>query len=217
MNLSKIAIGFIAGALASGCDVQAGPGYQGEPLFSIQGSVVNHAPTAVGYAEVMLGWAQRSDMTPIPGTTVPVLGEFPASFTIELFTPPPDQAILTWGPNAELMASAFINAFQTEEDGNVTYLGKVDMHTLIYLPEAVAADSLLGIRYGGGPLTPGYHLTHTTTWPTPEEISQCVSDLVSGGCSQAYADRICANTGDGEVRVVPPGTPLTIDIGLPGC
>ncbi|MBC8074132.1 MAG: hypothetical protein IAG13_37780 [Deltaproteobacteria bacterium] len=100
------------------------------------------------------------------GERVPVQGEFPAMFSLELFTPPPDAALLA-DDGGYLGALAVIIAVdpdaeevgfdENNQDVPPSILGTAPEQALFYAESDIPADSAWG-RYLNGAYSAGYHL-----------------------------------------------------------
>jgi hypothetical protein len=100
------------------------------------------------------------------GQTAPVVGDFPAQFSLDMLSPPPKEA-LTSSDTLERVALGFFVALapdsgpftlQREMREPPTWLlGGSESHVLIYASDPVAADSTWG-RYLGGAYPVGYSL-----------------------------------------------------------
>lgn len=100
------------------------------------------------------------------GEMVPVTGQFPAAFTLDLFQPPPEEALLTGEDGLAVAFGWFIAAdddlsaidFSAIEDAPPEgIVGGSETHVLIYAAQDVPADSPWG-EFLGGAYTPGYHV-----------------------------------------------------------
>ena len=100
------------------------------------------------------------------GERVAVEGDFPSLFTLDLFGPPPDNALLEGqeGEPAVALGWLVVGAkeaslefdFESEEPPS-GILGGSEGHILIYADGPVAADSAWGQLLGGA-YSPGYHV-----------------------------------------------------------
>ncbi|MDI1451595.1 hypothetical protein [Polyangium sp. 6x1] len=210
MNLHRLSLlTFVTFAFASlsvaGCDSQVDPTYQGEPLATVQGSVVNDG-SAASAAEVALIWAlPQQNPDGLFGTNAAVSGQFPASFTLPIFAPPPDAALITAEETGEdKVGLALILAVEPgTSEGAITgfeqveanMLGMSEGHVLVYVDHELAPGSIWESLLGGRP-SPGYHLMEVVR-KTPEEkaaIQTCYqthSDALNGcydQCSQMSSD-----------------------------
>lgn len=99
------------------------------------------------------------------GAQVPITGEFPASFKLELFDAPPENALLA-DDNGVRVAYGLIFAvengapleFDFEDDNSFDQLiGVAPKHAIVYVEDEVPADSTWS-KYLGGTLTEGFHV-----------------------------------------------------------
>lgn len=178
----------LLGLGATACGVQHDDAYPGEALATINGRVTNELPTPPA-AEVTLLWFY--DSTAGDGwaaETAEVEGEFPAAFTLDLYTPP----VL---PEGTMFAIAYVLAVDpvtfTPDDGepgdNLDWmLGASERHVILYLGQDTAAfapDERARIEeHLGGALDAGFHILAAEpddddddTWvqlsPAPEDTS----------------------------------------------
>ena len=75
--------------LVAACSPQAGTDYSGEPLLTLTGSVVAGGDPAAAFPPAQAGvlWYGVRAMV---GASVPVVGSFPANFSLSLHWPPPE-------------------------------------------------------------------------------------------------------------------------------
>ena len=161
-----------AGALA-GCDPQVSPGYRGAAIVTLQGTVVA-SPRAVDLGEdgldVAVVWekvtlssvpvsAANAEGGPAATVTSPinqrvltktaVHGNFPASFKLQVFSLPPDEAFFSCyrsgDPRVGRMAWGFITALRAGTEVLVlptdAVRGQVSGYVLAYLDHDLDADS----------------------------------------------------------------------------
>jgi len=160
------AIGVVLAALMA-CDAQTDPGYQGEPLVTLRGRVESSG--ALPPLEAAMLW-QRG---PPPGTNdqelatrAPVISGFPATFTLRLYTPPPDAAFRELADGAPRWARANaaavpngiapdqVPSLPTAANPAYTYDAA---HWVMYLASDVPENSLTEWWLGQA-LGKGYHL-----------------------------------------------------------
>lgn len=114
------------------------------------------------------------------GERVSVAGEFPAAFTLDLFQPPPDNALLFDESGLRVAYGWFIVADPEVETIEIdltdnappsAIIGGTGSHVLIYAADPIPEDSAWG-RYFGGSLELGYHIldvipgtTCDDSWP----------------------------------------------------
>ncbi len=100
------------------------------------------------------------------GERVSVEGEFPAAFTLDLFQPPPDDALLADADGLRLAYGWFIVADPDVETITLSLyddappqaiIGGSGTHVLIYAADPITADSNWG-QYFGSALEVGYHV-----------------------------------------------------------
>ena len=152
-------------AAAAGCDSQAPSDYQGDALGTIHGTIRNQAASAPGAAEVVLLWhLETEDDQEVPvAVRTEVEGSFPASFTLDLFEPPPEETYgqldgLNDNPSEHRAAMAMIFVFDEGQapDGSTDYdfetsLSWEERYIVTYAPEAVPADEIeMGIDIPAG-------------------------------------------------------------------
>lgn len=201
LSLATFATFAFASLAAVGCESQADPAYLGEPIATVQGSVVNDG-SAVSAADVALLWAlPQQNPDGLFGTGAAVSGQFPASFTLPIFTPPPEAALITaeetGGDKVGLALILAVEPGTTEgaitsfEQVEANMLGMSEDHVLVYIDHELEPNSLWEGFLGGRP-SPGYHLMEVVR-KTPEEkeaIQACYetyNDALNGcydQCSQ---------------------------------
>jgi hypothetical protein len=136
---------------AAGCDAQAPGDYQGEPLATIRGTVRNEATAPPDGAELVLRWHHESeaDQDEPVYEAIEVAGVFPASFSLDIFEPPPES---TFGrldgpddsPSRHLVAEALIEIYPegTSEYVRANAISWEERHFVQYAPEAVPGDEI---------------------------------------------------------------------------
>lgn len=179
------ALGFLA---LTACGSQASTSYRGEPLAMFQGSVQNSEADPilppVPPLVVALSWggtplgsdAKTAIYTPQTSSAVALSGEFPASFSIQLFVPPPDNALFSCFPDAPAragkLASAQIEAVLESSIGKTLtdirdLYGSVPDTTVLYADVDLEAGNAC-IPAG---ISKGYHLGTITRGP---DLTGCV-------------------------------------------
>jgi len=169
------------------CGSQAGTAYRGEPLATYQGMVQTSASDPIPSLPALdVGLARRGQRLgsdakatvdkPEITSAVAVSGQFPASFSIQLFVPPPDDALFSCFPDdpahAGKLASADIEAVSQSAIGKTSIAigdlyGTVGDPTVLYADVDIAAGNAC-IPAG---LSKGYHLGSITRGP---DIAGCV-------------------------------------------
>ena len=185
----------IGAALAAlvACDAQTDPGYQGEPLVTLQGRVESSGELPP--LEAAMLW-QRG---PPPGTEdqelatrAPVTSGFPASFTLRLYAPPPEAAYRSLTTGAPRWARANAAAVPYGLDAsqvpnlptayNPSYTYDAE-HWVMYLESDVPPNSLTEWWLGQA-LGAGYHLVRVlpvSGCVPAAQLEACVAELVSRG------------------------------------
>ena len=186
------AIGLVVAALMA-CDAQTDPGYQGEPLVTLNGRVESSGELPP--LEAAMVW----QLGPPPGvddqelaTRAPITTGFPATFTLRLYLPPPGPAfreLATGAPRwARANAAAMPNGLAASQVPNLptaytTSYAYDANHWVIYLESDVPTSSLTEWWLGAA-LGKGYHLLRVTALSgclTPAQLDACVADLVARG------------------------------------
>jgi hypothetical protein len=175
------------------CSSQADPSYPGQPLATLRGEAIAVDTTSFPPLDVALDWYVSATMGADGGLTMldnggwtntPVSGQFPSAFTLQVFTPPPESALIPClgsdpsHPAAGHYAVGLLTALASGEQGSGPddIFGFASEYALIY------ADSNLSICKGDlneyanpAQLSRGYHLYRRVVGPcTPTN---------SGGCS----------------------------------
>lgn len=182
----------ILAALAglAGCSSRAGTDYKGESLMHLTGKVVLQSDT-------------RSDLVPAlaywPGTPtkdfelvdVDVTGQFPASFTLDVFEPPPDGALFYAGGDAR--------AFPEDPRIGFAYITAVPPDHAATVPQFLheGSSSCSKVCPNGDPTcaqTSTQSCTQTNSWCTRdhtscyEETSDCAPDGTNCVVTQSTGD-----------------------------
>jgi hypothetical protein len=133
MKSNALALPMLLGVqFLAGCDSQAGKDYRGEPLLSINGSVVIQNQNPPGNLVPALAFINYNKRT-LDFAEVEVTGEFPARFTLDVFDPPPAGSLYDWedpgDENEPTYAMGFITAVNADhpasisaEDGSTGYV-----------------------------------------------------------------------------------------------
>ncbi len=165
---------FAVGFAYMGCSAQAEPDYLGEPLATMQGTVVTTDAPPNGETDAALLWlpAVSSERSLKLASTV-VRGSFPASFTLEVLAPPPP------GPDPET-AGVRLGMIAAIRHGSgsavaVTDIVGVDAGSIvIYFPtDSQAANDFVAQQaaFFKVPPTRGYHLARTVVTEESEARS----------------------------------------------
>jgi hypothetical protein len=160
------------------CDAQVTPAYLGEPLATMKGTIETRFTTETPPAEVLLLWVNiETAPERLVGDRVPVVGEFPASFTSKLYAPPPPEAlndlrrtlpaeprlgiawilVITTDPARAEMILSHEQVKMIDPHG---ILGWAEQEVIVYLEEPVPPGTFSAQILGAG--TPaGFHVMHT--------------------------------------------------------
>ncbi len=126
------------------------------------------------------------------GAQVPITGEFPASFKLELFDAPPENALLADDGGVRIaygLVFAVENGapldfdFEQEEDFS-QLLGVAPKHAIVYVEDEVPAGSTWS-EYLGGTLSAGFHVIEAVGGDVdcdpgvPESEDTCAQDSVT--------------------------------------
>jgi len=177
-------IGVLEGLAA--CDAQADAAYRGEPLFSLRGTVSNDLPEAPEEMEVSLVWLVTAGDDYAVTEGVPVTGDFPAKFSLDVLSPPTEDSLndYTYGgmyPEEAKVGVAFITVLDPElgmQDDSM--LGIAEQHVLVYVDRDVVPGSW-SEEFLGGALSAGFHLMAVDPW-TEEEEAACLELNPEGDC-----------------------------------
>ena len=184
------------------CDAQVDPRYDGEPLATIKGSIVSstggtasHLHTAVVNFRFTVDDTYHADYAP-------VVGSFPAQFSIDLDVPPPSDTLndFTQGgtqPSESRFSTGYIFVVRDGVDLNTNpadaIVGIAEEYVLVYVESDVQPGSR-SAQFLGGALTAGYHLMKYVPMDAAE--LQAVED-----CKATSSDP--AKCGDATDRLVP--------------
>jgi hypothetical protein len=102
-----------------GCDSQVAPGYRGEALLTISGSVEVDSDRERGKLQPALAF-YNSEAGEMRIVDVEVDGEFPSDFTLRVYDPPPAEAIVDT-PDRPASAVGFITAVTEDHPESVRF------------------------------------------------------------------------------------------------
>jgi hypothetical protein len=162
---------------AAACDAQNDGNYQGEPLTTVRGTIVNGDPSAIPPdAELAIVWTILVDGVDANGKPLPhsdsvaekitVSPTFPSSFEFDVHLPPPPDAIrdvygidtpLAVGSLVVFKKGAVSSGALDEATFQANFLASADK-VLLYVPQAVSGWAT---TYLGGVSAPGYYLMGT--------------------------------------------------------
>jgi len=141
-----------------GCDAQVGQDYYGEPLISIGGTVQSSMTRTPPPAEVVLVWTVADDdgtLQPM-GMSVPVTGQFPAQFNLNVYHPPPAAALASLEADGSVRLA--LGFFFVLVDGAAERLGEIRVEDVLgvsresflaYFETGVPLGSQAATKYGG--------------------------------------------------------------------
>ena len=200
-----------AAVALAGCGAQADSSYRGTALAELHGTVQTSSALSVlpPPLEAALLWggiamwadAKASVARPEVGTAVPVSGQFPADFTLQVFTPPSDAALFTCfrtepsraGKTAIARIVARRQGAPSIKPSITDLYGSAAEYVVLYSDTNLPAASDCPV----GALSKGYHLFKST--PT----------LDKPGCVRAGVDDPSCN-GPWPFVEVPLSTKLTL-------
>ena len=135
------------------------------------------------------------------GDKVAIEGQFPASFTLDLYDAPPDVALLQSPEGGQPAALGFFVVVEPDaalefdesnlDDGRI--IGGSETHVLLYAEEAIEADSPWG-RYLGSGFPAGFHVLQVI-----DGGKEC--DLPGGECAY-YTDTLVPASDNLETEIV---------------
>lgn len=168
----------------TGCDAQTGDDYLGEPLADLHGVVRNEGERPPDDLRMMIVWLAeigREDTMVIQGARLS--GEFPVSFRLELYDPPPREALNDFSRGGTMEGETLIGtayfiaaaADATLTDPGSGPFGGSEEHILVWVEEDIEPGSR-GARFVGGPLEAGYHLMRAIA-PGEEDCPQGPDDV----------------------------------------
>ena len=167
----RILFALTATAGLGGCDALTGDDYRGEALFSLEGVIDNHRTSVPRDVNIYLLWARTVD-TPNTPVKLDIKGTFPATFRLNVFTPPPIDPDFgfpePWSPNYARLTFAHIIAATSDAEfrdylmypwdhHSPGILGADPRHFIYYMPEGVIEDSTTAYAFHST-FTPGFHV-----------------------------------------------------------
>lgn len=205
---------FALAAALGGCGAQADTSYRGEPLAELHGTVQQSSASgststpALDAALLFNGTPPGVSSKDYPGrqqigTSVPVSGQFPASFALQVFTPPPSGALFPCIPTqpngpgliATAGVAAVLHGVPPTAPKITDLYGTISDYMVIYVDADLPAESSCPV----GALTKGYHLFHYAA--TPDKP----------GCVRRAPDDTSCN-GPWPYTEVPMSTELTLTL-----
>jgi hypothetical protein len=145
------------------CQAQVDPDYRGEPLATFHGTLITDQPAATGSVEPVLLWVlhdgTRSMLT---ASSVSVSGDFPATFTLTVYSPPPAEVLQSvppgWTSAPSTRHTGWIAAIRSSADKN--HITAADIRGVALEAEVAyftENDEATNAMFGW-PNRPGYHL-----------------------------------------------------------
>lgn len=183
--------------LSIACDSQADSDYQGEALASVKGQVTTSLSSLPSDYEALVVWNNSAGSPDtFTGQSVDVSGSFPANFELNIFLPPPQEALNDYTQNGQFpdeshIGVAFIAALPVgldlQSDEEFTGPGAIsEDYMLVYVQEDVkpgtVSEQLLGEA-----LTAGYYLMKVIDVDDPAcpgEVFDCLRVAPQGMNSQ---------------------------------
>jgi hypothetical protein len=219
MNQRYSIVLLVTSAIA-GCDAQVDSTHNGTALAQIDGTVQNRRTRSVGPAEVAIVWQNTPGVQYLmPGEIVEVTGNFPAAFRISVYEPPQDTMINVAVDNSRFaVASIFAGKPGTDyadrDSVEQNVLGMDPNHLLVYLPEDVAAGSILATSLRGTPRA-GFHIYNVghLSDAEQEERFRCRQELPQSATYQEVFD-VCGGLIFDDFLVAPDDlkTPLQVEL-----
>jgi hypothetical protein len=137
--------------LAPACDAQVPGDYPGQPLATIRGTVRNEATSPPESAKLVLRWhfENEADQDQPVYEAIEVDGVFPASFSLDIFVPPPERTFgrldgLDDSPSEHRVALAVIEIYPEATTRYVreNAISWEERHFVQYAPEDVPGDQV---------------------------------------------------------------------------
>jgi hypothetical protein len=171
------------------CSSQAGTTYLGEPLATLSGTIQSESDSApTGPMDAALVWAQVNfspnaqfiQSVDWVGESAPVVGQFPASFTLNVYQPPPTSVLIDCASSSAHIAVAFVVAVPPGSVGQ-SVAGEAQDWMLLYLdsdePAGWSCIPDLGFTFAP---TKGFHLL--------AQVTQSLEFRAEGACYPAYVE-----------------------------
>jgi hypothetical protein len=144
--------------MVGACDAQVDRDHQGQVLATLEGTMQTSQSPSSAAVDVSVVWVVGSGGTSFVGSDkVEVEGTLPSSFSLSIFTPPPDDLMTDW--DGVKFGAAFIAVAPAGEDPEAwqQWRGVENDHVLIYLPQPAPAGSDVAALLHGAAST-GFHL-----------------------------------------------------------
>ena len=185
----------LVAVLAAGCDAHTGADYRGEPLATLSGEVHLERDSPPPSDQIEVFYQNYTDYISAkeeqgPGDliqfviadSVPVVGDYPASFTLDLFEPPRVEALTDFSIDGDpderrvglaIIASSYDCDDFSPRDGGRCIFGGASRMALVWAEDEILPDSVTA-TFVGTTLAAGYHLLeYRPNFATSEEYQSC--------------------------------------------
>lgn len=175
------------------CDPLTGPDYPGEPMLTLSGEVssaleAGEAPDGIRVAIVWVAGEASGGKFPV-ADSAEVSGEFPASFTLNVYHPPEEPSLLTLDAGGRVGIGFIVALPEDAALGDAIeleqMLGVSNRHVVIYAPTADDAVAAREISATLQTLEAGFNLVDAAT--TTPEYETCRTDAVAA-IDSCFAD-----------------------------
>ena len=177
-------------ALATGCDARTSSDYQGEVLVTLHGEVRLEDSSPPPSDEIELFYRNYTGLLGDAGTAdflflerVRVAGEYPAAFRIELFEPPPEEALTDFGIDGKpdevrvglgILTSSYECTYVVDDVPARCVFGTAPTMALVWAESDIQSGSRAA-EVVGTTLSAGYHLLqYRDTFPDQEAREMCL-------------------------------------------
>jgi hypothetical protein len=164
MTRSKWLLGVVAILLAAACDAQMAPGYEGEALVSLSGTVSSTEEISdrmLAELEWQLEWVDFMASEPeYVQSSLGSEGEFPNRYSLEVRNRPPDRLLNDFSQISLATGESRIGMALIQARSWFSYARQV----LVYVDEDIRSDTV-GAIFAGGRLRAGFHLLEVVDAP----------------------------------------------------
>lgn len=178
----------------AGCDSHTGSDYRGEVLATLNGEIRLERDSPPPSDEIEVFYQNYTDylstleegealMQFVIVERVPVTGDYPAAFTLELFEPPPDEALTDFTVNGDpderrvglaIIASSYECWENFPFEGGRCIFGGASRMALVWAEDDILPDTRTA-TYVGTTLDAGYHLLeYRLNFTTSEAHGECL-------------------------------------------
>jgi hypothetical protein len=208
--MHRMRAGMMIAIALAGCDSLASNDYVGDPMITLRGTFATTANAPEDPVEgVALLWqdSATADGPGVATTAVPVAIQFPATFRVDVPTPPPSAARFGFADGDVELGEAYVYVVAEPAAAELQPLGSDREHVLVYASADVAAGTLAA-DYLGGPLSAGYHLRRFAAVDAPGTaqaalIAKCVAGgATSAACATRRAYQLGDSADDAPLRIV---------------